>query len=160
MTRPGDNRRFAGAVQLIGPRGFSVISDIDDTIKITEVGDRRALLANTFLREFREVPGMAALYRRWAKEGVFFHYVSASPWQLYAPLAAFLEAACYPSGSVHLKGFRWADTSLLDLFSSAEKTKRQAIEPILALFPHRRFILVGDSGERDPEIYAALARAP
>ena len=47
---------------------------------------------------------------------------------------------------------------MLDLFASAEVIKPQAIEPILAAFPRRRFVLVGDSGEKDPEVYGALAR--
>lgn len=91
VLAPGDPRRFAGEIQLLGCCGVSVISDIDDTIKISEVADRRALLANTFVREFRPVPGMPELYRRWAASGTAFHYVSSSTWQLYPALAAFLD---------------------------------------------------------------------
>ncbi len=158
VTRAGDSRVFAGGVQLIGPTGLSVISDIDDTIKVSDVGDRKQLLANTFLREFQPVPGMAGLYRRWADDGAVFHYVSASPWQLYVPLAEFLQAAGFPHGSFHLKDFHGVGKGFVELFATPERTKRQAIEPILAAFPDRKFVLVGDSGERDPEIYAALAR--
>lgn len=157
-VREGDDRRFAGKARLIGKEGTSVISDIDDTIKVSEVGDRKALLANTFLREFRAVPGMAGRYRRWAEEGAAFHYVSASPWQLYGSLSGFLRGEGFPEGSMHLKDFRWKDRSFFNLFASPEETKRRAIVPILDAFPGRRFILVGDSGEKDPEIYAALAR--
>jgi hypothetical protein len=158
VTRPGDDRIFGGTSQLVGPNGVSVISDVDDTVKISDVTDRRALLANTFLREFRAVPGMAALYTRWAKRNAAFHYVSASPWQLFGPLADFLRAAGFPPGSFHLKDFHGTGTSFLRLFASPERTKREAIEPILAAFLRRKFVLVGDSGELDPEIYSALAR--
>ena len=48
--------------------------------------------------------------------------------------------------------------TFLSLFADPEKYKRAVIEPLLKRFPNRRFILIGDSGERDPEIYAALAR--
>jgi phosphatidate phosphatase APP1 len=147
-----------GRVRLIGPAGVSVISDIDDTIKISEVSDRRALLANTFLREFRAVPGMAEAYQRWSREGAVFHYVSSSPWQLYRPLSDFLKRSGFPGGTFHLKDFRWKDSSFFNLFASPEQTKRQAIDPIFRDFPRRRFILVGDSGEKDPEIYGELAR--
>jgi hypothetical protein len=157
-TRPGDGRVFAGNAQLVGPTGVSVISDIDDTIKVSNVADRKQLLANTFLREFQAVPGMASLYRRWAEEGAVFHYVSASPWQLYVPLAEFLQAAGFPHGSFHLKDFHGVGKGLVELFATPERTKRRAIEPILAPFPQRKFVLVGDSGELDPEIYGALAR--
>ncbi len=53
---------------------------------------------------------------------------------------------------------RLKDSSVVNLFASPENLKRDAIETILAAFPGRTFILVGDSGERDPEIYGALAR--
>jgi len=87
VTRKEDARVFPGRVLLIDRTGLSVISDIDDTIKISEVADRKALLRNTFLRGFEAVAGMPKLYRSWAKAGARFHYVSASPWQLCgAPL--------------------------------------------------------------------------
>jgi len=158
LTPKDDARRFIGRVQLIGPSGWSVISDIDDTIKETQVGDREAMLANTLLRDFRPVPGMAELYGQWARQGAAFHYVSGSPWQLYQPLADFLEKEGFPAGSFHLKHFRLTDSTAFSLLSSQEATKLGAIEPILAAFPGRRFVLVGDSGEQDPEIYGRIAR--
>ncbi len=158
VTPRKDNRTFAGRVQVLEPTGISVISDIDDTIKVTEVTDLRALLANTFLREFRAVPGMSELYRGWARRGAAFHYVSSSPWQLYPPLAYLFEREQFPAGAFHLKLFRAKDSSLFSLFASPEKAKTEAIGPILAAFPRRKFVLVGDSSEKDPEIYGALAR--
>ena len=58
VTRKSDNRRFAGQVQMIGRHGLSVISDIDDTIKHSQVGELKAVLANTFLRDLQPAPGM------------------------------------------------------------------------------------------------------
>jgi phosphatidate phosphatase APP1 len=101
---------------------------------------------------------MPELYREWARAGVVFHYLSASPWQLYGPLAEFRRAEGFPAGLFHLKLFRLKDSTALDLFGSQERYKSGVIERILADFPDRRFILVGDSGEQDPEIYAAAAR--
>lgn len=158
VTRPADRRTFAGRVQLVGPVGRSVISDVDDTIKISHVQDRKALLAHTFLRPFEPVPGMAAAYRRWAEAGATFHYVSASPWQLYGPLEEFRRAEGFPAGSFHMKRFRLKDASALTLLGPQEQYKTEVIQRILADFPRRRFTLVGDSGEQDPEIYAAIAR--
>ncbi len=158
VMRRSDERRFRGRVQLIPPQGLSIISDIDDTIKHSQVGDRRKLLASTFLQPFAPVDGMPELYRGCAKWGIAFHYVSASPWQLYLPLAEFLEAAQYPGGSFHLKHFRLKDDSWADLFQSQERYKLAAIEPILATYPQRQFILIGDTGEQDPEIFAKVAR--
>jgi len=151
-------RQVAGSVQLIGPEGISVISDIDDTIKISEVRNRPVLMANTFLRPYRPVPGMPEAFTAWKKHGLVFHYVSAGPWALFDSLAAFFTDAGFPKGSIHLRDFRWRDASVLNLFESPRDYKLQTIETILAAFPKRSFILIGDSGEQDPEIYGELAR--
>jgi phosphatidate phosphatase APP1 len=84
--------------------------------------------------------------------------VSASPWQLYSPLADFIRSNGFPAGVFYLKSFRWKDETLFNLFEGPEKYKPVVIEPLMKQFPNRRFVLVGDSGERDPEIYGALAR--
>ena len=158
VLRDGDSRVFVGRVHLIGPRGVSVISDLDDTIKLSQVTDKSELLQNTFLREFQPVEGMPALYANMAELDVAFHYVSGSPWQLYQPLDEFLAKVGYPKGTYHLKNFRLKDSSVQNLFSSQEETKLAAIDPLLSTFPDRKFILIGDSGEHDPEIYGQIAR--
>jgi hypothetical protein len=156
---PASTRTFAGEMFLLEEQGLSVISDIDDTIKITEVRDRHATLRNTFLREFQPVSGMAELYQTLARSnGAAFHYISASPWQLYEPLAAFVRTNGFPAGTFALKEFRWKDKSFFSLFANPEKYKSGVIEPLMKQFPKRKFIFVGDSGERDPEIYATLAQ--
>jgi phosphatidate phosphatase APP1 len=155
---PGDGRAFVGRAQLLDPAGVSVVSDIDDTVKVSGVGDVPELLANTFLREYRPVTGMPELYRAWAKQGAAFHYVSVGPWQLYEPLAEFLRQHDLPAGSVHLQEFRWKDTSFFNLVKSREELKWRSMRPLLEAYPGRRFVLVGDAGEKDPEIYGRLAR--
>ena len=144
---------------LLADTGISVISDIDDTIKVSEVLDKQALLRNTFCRPFKAVPGMAEVYQGWVRSaGAQFHYVTASPWQLYLPLAGFTRSNGFPAGTFHMKEFSMKDASILDLFASPERYKPRVIEPLLRQFPKRQFILVGDSGEKDPEIYGELAR--
>jgi phosphatidate phosphatase APP1 len=147
-----------GRIQLVEETGSSVISDIDDTVKVSNVADRRELLKNTLLREFVPVPGMPEAFGRWEAAGAAFHYVSASPWQLSNCLCSFLGAAGLPAGSMHLKLFRLKDSTPLGRLTSRKRSKRRAIEQIMRDFPRRRFTLVGDSGERDPEVYAAVAR--
>jgi Phosphatidate phosphatase APP1, catalytic domain len=154
-----DKRVFKGDLSFFDDAGVIVISDIDDTIKITHVLDRNATLRNTFLEPFRPVPDMAGVYHGWAeKAGAQFCYVSASPWQLYSPLADFIRSNGFPAGVVYLKSFRWKDKTLFNLFEGPEKYKPGVIDPLMKRFPNRRFVFVGDSGERDPEIYGALAR--
>jgi hypothetical protein len=154
-----DGRRFEGRIQLPGIHGLSVISDIDDTIKISQVLDKEALLANTFLREFEPLPDMASVYRRWAARGAAFHYVSASPWQLYPELNLFLAKAGFPQGEIQLRYLRVKDRSFFAFMRASRAFKIRTIEALFRRYPKRKFILVGDSGENDPAIYAAVARA-
>jgi len=158
VTDLNDTRRFEGDVQLVAPVGVSVISDIDDTVKITQVGDRKRLFENTFYRNFREVEGMSPLYRQLAAQNIAFHFVSSSPWQLYGPLQEFLGKAGFPPATLNLKSVRFRDKSLFDLFKKGTETKPKQIDQILRRFPRRQFILIGDNGEQDPEVYGDFAR--
>lgn len=156
---PKDRRHFSGSISLIENHGLTIVSDIDDTIKLTRVLDRRATLRNTFLEPFAAVQGMPELYRLWAqKDGAQFCYVSASPWQLFAPLSDFIRTCHFPAGTFYLKDFRWKDRTFFNLFEKPDKFKPAILKPILERFSDRRFVLVGDSGEMDPEIYGDMAR--
>jgi phosphatidate phosphatase APP1 len=158
-----DGRSFEGKFLAVGEEGLSVISDIDDTIKITDVKLKGELLRNTFLRPFRSVAGMAELYRELASKGASFHYVSASPAQLAPFLENFLTAEGFPENySLHLRPIDidpldyYDYPKLRELFGGSGKAKIGRIENILKLFPRRQFALVGDSSEQDPEVYAEL----
>lgn len=153
-----DTRQMASEAQVVPPHGVSVISDIDDTLKISQVAHRRQLLHNTFLHPFVAVPGMAPLFDHWRTQGVSFHYVSSSPWQLYRPLSEFMEENGFPRGSFHLRTYQFSDPSVLKLLMSRKRNKVKTIGSIMRQFPERHFVLVGDSGERDPEVYGMMAR--
>ncbi|KAF9938720.1 hypothetical protein BGZ65_012355 [Modicella reniformis] len=143
-------------VDLIDPKGVSVISDIDDTIKETEVpAGTRIILRNTFLKDMKQVPGMADVYNGWWKQGAVFHYVSNSPWQLIPPLLEFFDFHKFPRGSAHL---RLHDSVLKTYFMSPAEHKKKSIREIVNDFQGRQFILIGDSGEKDLEIYTDLAK--
>ena len=158
VLSPADPRQFTGKLQLVEPSGISIISDVDDTIKHSNVGNRRDLFQNTFARRFVPVSGMPELYQSCTIAGAVFHFVSGSPWQLYEPLQEFCRAEGYPAGSFHLKRFRFREAARKLRKSPQKAYKRMAIEPILAAFPNRRFVLIGDSGEQDPDIYASFLR--
>jgi len=158
VTKRDDKRYITGKVHLVPNEGVSVISDIDDTIKISNVTNKRKLIENTFLKEFEAVPGMVKAYKQWAADGAVFHYVSSSPWQLFPELDSFMHKVGFPGGSCHLQQFRLKDKTFFNLFKSAEESKPAVIESILKTWPKRKFILVGDSGEQDPEIYGGIAR--
>ena len=158
VTHASEQRSFNGEIRLVSPSGLSVVSDIDDTVKISNVTDHKRLLESTFLLDFAAAPGMAALYKTWAAEDASFHFVSSSPWQLYTPLEAFLDENGFPWATFNLKAVRFRDETLFDLFKKGTETKPLIIREILDRYPGRSFVLVGDSGEQDPEVYAALLR--
>jgi hypothetical protein len=159
--------QVAGEVELVPPRGVSVLSDIDDTIKISQVTDRQALLSNTFLHPFRAVPGMSDVYRRWEALGASFHYVSGSPWQLYEPLRELMQAEQFPRGSMDMRTVRLRQLRLVRFGRAREegvlgpptRMKRAVLREILETYPGRQFVLCGDTGEEDPELYGEMAAA-
>jgi hypothetical protein len=160
VVRDGDDRRFAAPLVLVEPEGLSIISDIDDTVKVSEVLDRQRLLRRTFLEEFEAVPGMAPLYRKWLGGPVHVHFVSSSPWQLYEPLAELVSRAGFPPSTFSLKRIRPRNVleTLDTLHGDPLESKPPAIRALMDRFPKRTFILVGDSGEKDPEVYGVIAR--
>lgn len=143
---------------LLSAAGISIISDIDDTIKVSNVGDRRQLLANTFLRKFEGVKGMADLYDEWYQQGADFHYVSSSPWQLHAPLMALQTDEGFPGGTIHLRNFRLRQHMVERALMIRRHGKSTSIKSLFRTMPKRKFILIGDSGEKDPEIYRKICR--
>ena len=148
-------RKFQGEVQFIPSHGLSVISDIDDTIKISQVLDKKELLINTFVKPYRVTKGFPEYYKKLAGQGAYFHYVSASPWQLYPSLKPFLEKN-YPKGTIALRNFRIKDSSLLNFLKPSTDYKIKQIQNIIQRYPKHHFILMGDSGEHDPEVYAKI----
>ncbi len=158
----GPNVRFAGRALRVPNQGISIVSDVDDTIRITNVLNRHEMLMNTFVRPLKAVPDMARLYQSAAAvPGLRFHYVSNAPYALYPLVEQFLQTAQFPEGSMHLRAVSFKSsiwrTILLRPHINTHKT--DVIETLISDFPDRRFILIGDTGEQDPEIYAALARA-
>ncbi|KAI9095595.1 hypothetical protein DFS34DRAFT_626519 [Phlyctochytrium arcticum] len=141
-----------GSVDLVPPHGTSIISDIDDTIRDSAVHEGRlAALNSALFTEAREVPGMADAYTYLSLKNLNFHYVSSGPHQLYPTLSTFLKTSRFPPGSVNLRNV-WESRETMN----GRSYKHKVITRILQDFPDRKFILVGDSGERDIETYAGL----
>lgn len=156
-------RQMEGRALWPGEQGLSIVSDIDDTIKVTQMLDKQQMLLNTFVREFVAAPGMAAWYQKIAAAapkpgGVAFHYLSGGPLQMQPALAPFFDRHQFPAGSLHLRAFSMRPDALLDKAATA-RHKLAELEQLLADHPRRRFVLIGDSGEKDPETYGTLARA-
>lgn len=162
------NHTGLGRIRFIEPEGVSVVSDIDDTIKVTEIpAGKSSVLTNTFCLDFRTTPEIDQKFKDFGE--VPIHYISGGPHQMYGPLYDFLIVGegKYPEGTFHLNFYpknlseRETILKLLDLlqggtFDSTFNHKLNTIKQLMDHFPKRQFILVGDSGEVDPEVYAQI----
>lgn len=155
----GAGVRATGSVLLPMRARFGVISDLDDTVVQSSVTSflkmvKIALLNNAHTRLPFE--GVASFYRA-LQEGMGrefnpIFYVSSSPWNLYDLLEDFLDVHGLPAGPLFLKD--WSPTTV----RGHEKHKIATIYTLLQTYPELPFILIGDSGEEDPEIYHRVVR--
>jgi len=157
----GDYRGLTGPhttalrVRVPGPEArFGVLSDVDDTILETGVQRvgrmiRQTITGSALTRS--PFPGAAELYRDLSRGVNPVFYVSSSPWNLHAFLEAFLRHRDFPMGPLLLR-------DLLGTTVGREQ-KAQRIDEILNVHPRLPLLLIGDSGEKDPEIYAETVRS-
>ena len=138
---------------------FGVISDIDDTVLVSDVGKlhrmfRRAFLENATAR--MPFPGVAAFYEalrigsQEASHNPFF-FVSSSPWNLYDLLTDFFDLQAIPKAPLLLRDLGIDDTMFIKEGHGTHKLGN--IRTILNTYPSLNFVLVGDSSQHDPEIY-------
>lgn len=137
---------------------FGVISDIDDTVLRTDVVNLLAMARNTFLKNARtRLPfeGAAAFYdalRRGAGSTINpIYYVTSSPWNLYDLIVDFFVVRGIPLGPLFM--VNWGLTVDQFLTPGHHRHKMTAIQNLLETYPALPFILIGDSGQKDPEIY-------
>lgn len=154
LLEPAGQGATAPIAVPMDPR-FGVISDLDDTVLQTGARDlmrmaREVLFGNAHTRI--PFPGVGEFYRALHTAGRNpLFYVSSSPWNLYDVLNQFLQLHRIPAGPMDLRD--WGVSAEEVLPTGHHGHKRQAIDRILQTFPRLSFILVGDSGQEDPEIY-------
>jgi phosphatidate phosphatase APP1 len=132
---------------------FGILSDVDDTILQTGVQRVGRMILQTFTGSSltrTPFPGAVELYQELAAGVNPVFYVSSSPWNLHGFLVAFLRHRGFPLGPVLLR-------DLLGTWAGHEQ-KHDRIREVLDLHPDLPFVLLGDSGEHDPEIYADIVR--
>ena len=145
---------------------FGIISDIDDTILKTYVTSwmKWRMLYLTIIRNAitRQTIESATTFfqalRRGAKGNSYnpFFYVSNSPWNLYDLLEEFLNINHLPRGPILLRDFGLPYEQVPETYKNH---KHHHIVSILKLYPHLSFILIGDSGEKDVDIYRSICEA-
>jgi phosphatidate phosphatase APP1 len=143
---------------------YGIVSDIDDTILHTGVASlfKWRVIANTLFKNFDKriaIEGTVKFCKKlhFGTKGFPsnpFFYVSNSPWNLYDYLSAFLNKNHFPKGPILLRDFRIP-------FDKTPKPKvphkQFEIVNLLTMYPHLKFILIGDSGEKDADIYTKIA---
>lgn len=142
---------------------FGVISDIDDTVLYTNATHWFKMARTVFLSNARtRLPfeGAAAFYRALMQGSranslnpLFF--ISSSPWNIYDLLSDFFRLQDIPLGPLLLRDWGISADEFLPTRHDSQKLK--SIHGILDLYSDLPFILVGDSGQEDPEIYHQVA---
>lgn len=153
------NRAHADLLVPPAESAFGVISDLDDTVVQTGVTSLLRMARTVFLTNARTrlpFPGVAAFYRalqHGAGSSPFnpVFYVSSSPWNLHDLLTEFLVLRKIPLGPLMLRD--WGISAQEALPTGHASHKLESIRRILDLFPALPFLLIGDSGQEDPEIY-------
>jgi phosphatidate phosphatase APP1 len=132
-----------------------IISDLDDTLLVSEVTKKIKLISNAIFKnalQRRAVEGAATCFQQWAAQHphtpVF--YLSATPRQLYSVVHSFFLHHQFPQGMIITRRLSF-DKQGDPLNVRAYKTAK--IEQIFTALPHVKFRLVGDDGEHDPDIY-------
>jgi phosphatidate phosphatase APP1 len=138
---------------------FGIVSDIDDTVMVTALPRPFLALWNTFVvseHARTPTPGMAVLMDRLTLEhqDAPVLYLSTGPWNAAPTLARFLARNLYPAGALLLTDWgltqdRW--------FRSGRDHKRRNLELLAKEFPRIRWLLIGDNGQHDEEIYAEFS---
>lgn len=160
-----NENRFPGELLIPSSKAeFGVASDIDDTILHTGVVSilKWQVIYNSIFKHAKNripLEGAADFYHKLhrgasGKNANPIFYVSHSPWNLYRYLELFLRQNNFPKGPILLRSL----SNLLKRKHQGEKPQKQReILNILKTYPNLPFILIGDSGEHDPDIYMEIA---
>lgn len=171
--------RWEGRVTLLEPAGhdvesaaaglypaedcrFAVISDLDDTVVRTGAASRLRMARMVLLNNARSrvpMPGIGAFYRaleagRDGESDNPVFYVSSSPWNLYSLFAEFMRHHDIPEGPILLRDFGFDRDKLWK--TSHEEHKPALIRRLLDTYPQLDFVLMGDSGQKDPEVFRRI----
>lgn len=137
------------------------LTDIDDTIKISNVLDTVALIKSTLLEAPKPVAGMPELYGKLAQSlnQPQFVYVTGSPFQLYPFLNDFIDTTYSASkGPIFAQNLTIVDPVEAIKFVSNGNTegfKNSQVDRLRVMYPNKKWLAIGDSTQKDPEVYGA-----
>lgn len=161
MRLPGDvagKWRKTGVLAPADHYQYLIISDVDDTILETNAASiwkmiKTTLFGNVLTRQvFSRIP---EFYLTLLGEGNPFFYVTSSPWNLRGFMQSIFERYQIPKGGFFMTD--WGLDKEKWFAKSHRNHKIESIQKILDWYPKRPVILLGDSGQKDPEIYREIA---
>ncbi|KAK6512894.1 hypothetical protein TWF506_009057 [Arthrobotrys conoides] len=156
-------RNFEGLLFQSPPTGFGIVSDVDDTIKVSHVLDKKKQLQSVFVDDHKLVDGMPELYSRLDGQlgNPSWFYLTGSPYQLYPTLRKFIFES-FPKGPMITKNLTFTDIPSLIKYigdgGGLGEYKIAQMEKLHDFYPKKKFITIGDSTQADPEVYAEIAR--
>jgi len=139
---------------LVPPKGITIISDIDDILRVTKIWDPKEGLLNSFTRQFVPWMNMPSIYSGLARNvnNIHFHYLTTTPEQATRNYMEFIFKT-YPLGSFDTRPLNFSDVS------ATLSIRKFLLDRIFQTFPERKFILVGDTSNSDVmKAYPQLAR--
>lgn len=148
-------------IDKINSTKIGIISDIDDTVKYTGVDNKLNMIKKILVGNYKtdkQIPGVSALYKGILSETQSsdvgsVHYVTGSPSTLYSRIQNFLKLNNFPQGSLAMKskGSLVAPTP-----SDTYNYKLSRIRPIMNAYPNKKFIMFGDTTQKDADVYLKI----
>ncbi len=148
---------------IIDKKMIGIISDFDDTIIVSNVPNKLKLAYNTVFKNYKQRKLVKGLKERFEKilaqnpknlpTPLFI--LSGSPQQLFNPIEGFLNYHNFPK---HILILKKAHGKNKDPLSDQYKYKMQKIEKLIQLYPNMKWVMFGDSGEKDKEVYESLTK--
>lgn len=148
----GKNNSGNATAYLVPTQGITVISDIDDILRVTKIYQPKEGLLNTFARSFVPWMNMPSIYANWSTSlpSLHFHYLTTTPEQATRNYMEYIYKT-YPLGSFDTRPLNFSDAS------ATLAIRRFLLDKVFQTFPERRFILVADTSNSDVmKAYPAL----
>ncbi|KAM0549130.1 hypothetical protein ACHAPJ_009585 [Fusarium lateritium] len=148
----GKNNSGNATAYLVPPKGITILSDVDDILRVTKIYEPKEGLLNTFARPFTPWMNMPKIYANWSSSvnDLHFHYLTTTPEQVTRNYMDFIYNT-YPLGSFDTRPLNFSDVS------ATLSIRRFLLDKIFQTFPDRKFILVADTTNSDVmKAYPAL----
>ncbi|KAF5687506.1 actin patch 1 [Fusarium circinatum] len=140
----GKNNSGNATAYLVPPKGITIVSDIDDILRVTKIYEPKEGLLNTFARPFTPWMNMPDIYANWSSsvKDLHFHYLTTTPEQATRNYMSFIYNT-YPLGSFDTRPLNFSDVS------ATLSIRRFLLDKVFQTFPDRKFILVADTSNSD-----------